>query len=86
MARPTPRNDTDTDPTTINQTRDLTITKSHTGNFSQGQTGATYSTHRQKHRNFRDDRRTVTVTDTPTSGVDGHRDFRHWVELCSGHA
>ena len=32
-------NDTDTDPTTINQLPDLTIAKSHTGNFTQGQTG-----------------------------------------------
>ena len=36
-------NDTDTDPTTINQLPDLTIAKSHVGNFTQGQTGATYS-------------------------------------------
>ena len=36
-------NDTATDPTTINQLPDLTVAKSHTGNFTQGQTGATYS-------------------------------------------
>ncbi len=36
-------NDTDTDPTTINQLPDLTINKSHVGNFTQGQVGATYS-------------------------------------------
>lgn len=36
-------NDTANDPTTINQFADLTITKSHSGNFSQGQVGATYS-------------------------------------------
>lgn len=36
-------NDTATDPTTINQLPDLTVAKSHTGNFTQGQSGATYS-------------------------------------------
>jgi len=36
-------NDTATDPTTVVQVADLTISKSHTGNFSQGQVGATYS-------------------------------------------
>ncbi|MGZ8836911.1 MAG: beta strand repeat-containing protein, partial [Pyrinomonadaceae bacterium] len=36
-------NDTATDPTTINQLPDLTVAKSHTGNFTQGQVGATYS-------------------------------------------
>lgn len=36
-------NDTATDPTTINQMPDMTVAKSHTGNFTQGQVGATYS-------------------------------------------
>ena len=36
-------NGTATNPTTINQLPDLTITKSHVGNFTQGQVGATYS-------------------------------------------
>src|SRR5207244_2993616 len=36
-------NDTATDVTTINPPPDLTITKSHSGNFAQGQTGATYT-------------------------------------------
>jgi uncharacterized repeat protein (TIGR01451 family) len=36
-------NNSASDPTTINGAPDLTITKSHTGNFTQGQTGATYS-------------------------------------------
>src|SRR5260370_471643 len=31
------------DATTINQLPDLTIAKSHSGNFTQGQVGATYS-------------------------------------------
>ena len=51
-----PSNNTATDPTTITAGPDLTITKSHTGNFTQGQTGATY---------------TLTVSNTggsPTSG------------------
>lgn len=50
-------NDTASDPTTVNQLPDLTIAKSHTGNFTQGQVGATYS---------------ITVTNSgfaPTSGV-----------------
>ncbi len=36
-------NDTGTDPTTIIQLADMTITKSHTGSFVQGQVGATYT-------------------------------------------
>ena len=50
-------NDTATDPTTVTQVADLTIVKSHTGNFTQGQVGATY---------------TITVTNSgvgPTSGT-----------------
>jgi uncharacterized repeat protein (TIGR01451 family) len=35
-------NDTATNPTTINGIADLTVTKTHTGNFTQGQTGAAY--------------------------------------------
>jgi uncharacterized repeat protein (TIGR01451 family) len=38
-----PANNSDTDVTTIIPGADLTITKSHTGNFTQGQTGATYT-------------------------------------------
>ena len=36
-------NNTASDITTIGPGVDLTITKSHTGNFTQGQTGATYT-------------------------------------------
>ncbi len=36
-------NNSATDTTTINPVPDLTIAKSHTGNFTQGQVGATYS-------------------------------------------
>ena len=36
-------NDTATDPTAVGPTPDMTISKSHTGNFTQGQIGATYA-------------------------------------------
>src|SRR6202035_3875915 len=36
-------NDSASDPTTITQVADLTIAKSHTGNFTQGDTGKTYT-------------------------------------------
>ena len=36
-------NNSSSDPTTINGVPDVTITKSHTGDFTQGQTGATYT-------------------------------------------
>ncbi len=36
-------NDSASDPTTVNPVSDLTITLSHAGNFTQGQTGATYT-------------------------------------------
>jgi len=36
-------NNSASDPTTINGVPDLTISKSHTGNFTQGQTGASYT-------------------------------------------
>ena len=52
-----PSNNTASDPTTITAGPDLTITKSHTGNFTQGQNAATY---------------TLTVSNTggsPTSGT-----------------
>ena len=38
-----PANNSATDVTTITQTPDLTIAKSHVGNFTQGQVGATYT-------------------------------------------
>ena len=52
-----PANNTATDVTIITPGPDLTVTKTHTGNFTQGQTGATY---------------TITVTNqggSPTSGT-----------------
>jgi uncharacterized repeat protein (TIGR01451 family) len=61
-------NDTANDPTTILTLPDMTITKTHTGNFAQGQTGATYtitaSNIGQSPTNA-----TVTVTDTLPAGL-----------------
>ena len=61
-------NDTATDPTTINQLADLTITKSHVGNFTQGQVGATYSI-TATNSGFAATSGTVTVTDTLPAGL-----------------
>jgi fimbrial isopeptide formation D2 family protein/uncharacterized repeat protein (TIGR01451 family) len=61
-------NDTATDPTTINQTRDMTITKSHTGNFTQGQTGASYSL-TARNVGTAATSGTVTVSDTLPTGL-----------------
>ena len=61
-------NDSATDPTTVNQLPDLTIVKSHTGNFSQGQVGATYSI-TVTNSGFSATSGTVTVTDTLPSGL-----------------
>ena len=56
-------NDTATDPTTINQLPDLTVAKSHTGDFTQGQAGATYS---------------ITVTNSGFAATTGGRvSYRH---------
>ena len=61
-------NDTDTDPTTVTQMPDLTVNKSHSGNFSQGQTGATYSIV-VTNSGFATTSGTVTVTDTLPVGL-----------------
>jgi len=61
-------NNTATDATTINQLPDMTIAKSHTGNFTQGQTGATY-TLTATNSGFASTSGTVTVTDTLPSGL-----------------
>jgi CSLREA domain-containing protein/uncharacterized repeat protein (TIGR01451 family) len=50
-----PGNNSSDDPTTIVQAADLTVTKSHTGDFRQGQTGAAY---------------TITVTNSGTGSTD----------------
>ena len=61
-------NDTASDPTTINQLPDLTVTKSHTGNFTQGQTGDTY-TITVTNTGFAATSGTVTMTDTLPAGL-----------------
>lgn len=61
-------NDSATDPTTINQLSDLTITKSHVGNFTQGQVGATYSI-TATNSGFAATSGTVTVVDTLPAGL-----------------
>ena len=61
-------NNTATDPTTIGAGPDLTITKTHTGNFSQGQTGATY-TITVSNAGGAATTGTITVTDTLPSGL-----------------
>ena len=67
---------------------DLTITKTHTGNFSRNQTGATY-TITVSNVGFGPTSGTVTVTDTlpnvpKYAGSYGHQ--RHWMDLHSGYA
>jgi uncharacterized repeat protein (TIGR01451 family) len=61
-------NDSATDPTTVNQLPDLTIAKSHVGNFSQGQVGATYSI-TATNSGFATTSGVVTVTDTLPVGL-----------------
>src|SRR5438128_1769601 len=61
-------NDTATDPTTVNQLPDLTIAKSHSGNFTQGQVGATYSI-TATNSGFASTSGVVTVTDTLPAGL-----------------
>src|SRR5712692_1263005 len=61
-------NDSASDATTINQLPDLTIAKSHSGNFTQGQVGATYSI-TATNSGFAATSGTVTVTDTLPAGL-----------------
>src|SRR5436309_10142825 len=61
-------NDSATDPSTVNQLPDLTIAKSHSGNFTQGQTGATYSI-TVTNSGLAATSGTVTVTDTLPGGL-----------------
>jgi uncharacterized repeat protein (TIGR01451 family) len=61
-------NDSATDPTTVTQLPDLTISKSHSGNFTQGQTGATYSLV-ARNSGSAPTSGTVTVTDTLPAGL-----------------
>jgi uncharacterized repeat protein (TIGR01451 family) len=61
-------NNTATDSTVINQLPDLTVTKTHTGNFYQGQTGAQY-TITVSNTGGAVTSGTVTVTDTLPVGL-----------------
>jgi uncharacterized repeat protein (TIGR01451 family) len=61
-------NNSASDPTTINGAPDLTIAKTHTGNFTQGQTGATYSI-TATNSGTAVTSGTVTVVDTLPSGL-----------------
>ncbi|MBD2038900.1 DUF11 domain-containing protein [Leptolyngbya sp. FACHB-321] len=61
-------NNSGSDPTTINPAPDLTITKTHPGNFSQGQTGATYTITATNAGSIATTG-TVTVTDTIPTGL-----------------
>ena len=61
-------NNTASDPTTVLSAPDLTITKSHTGNFRQGQVGAAY-TLRVRNSGAQDTIGTVSVTDTLPAGL-----------------
>jgi uncharacterized repeat protein (TIGR01451 family) len=62
-------NDTASDPTTINQLPDMTITKSHSGNFTQGQVGAQYTLTATNSGSAATNGSTVTVTDTLPAGL-----------------
>ena len=61
-------NNSVTDPTTVNGVPDLTIVKSHVGNFTQGQAGATYSITATNSGNAATSG-TVTVVDTLPAGL-----------------
>src|SRR5206468_2367105 len=61
-------NNSASDPTTITQVADLTIAKSHTGNFRQGETGDTY-TITVSNAGPGPTVGTVTVTDTLPAGL-----------------
>ena len=61
-------NDSASDVTTVTQAPDLTITKTHVGNFTQGQVGATY-TLRVNNLGPGPTNGTVTVVDTLPTGL-----------------
>jgi uncharacterized repeat protein (TIGR01451 family) len=61
-------NNSASDPTTVNGVPDLTIAKSHVGNFTQGQVGASYSI-TATNSGTAATSGTVTVTDTLPSGL-----------------
>ena len=61
-------NDSASDPTTVTPVADLTISKTHSGNFVQGQTGATYSI-TVANAGAGPTNGAVTVTDTLPAGL-----------------
>ncbi len=61
-------NNTGSDPTTITVGPDLTLTKTHTGNFTKGQTGATYTV-TVTNQGVGPTTCTVTVTDNVPAGL-----------------
>ncbi len=63
-----PGNNTASSTTTITALADLTIAKTHTGNFTQGQTGATYSI-TVTNSGAGSTTGLVTVTETPPAGL-----------------
>jgi uncharacterized repeat protein (TIGR01451 family) len=65
---PTPGNNLATDTDTFTPQADLTLTKTHAGNFSQGQTGATYAL-TASNTGSAPTSGTVTVTDTLPTGL-----------------
>ena len=73
-------NDTASDPTTITPVADLMITKSHSGNFVQGQTGATYSI-TVTNAGAGPTKGVVTVTDTLPVGLTATGDQWHGMDL-----
>ena len=74
-------NNSASDPTTVNGVPDLTIAKTHAGNFTQGQTGATYSI-TVTNSGTAATSGTVTVVDTLPFRTDRRCDsYRHRLEL-----
>src|SRR5436309_2922195 len=64
----TPGNNSPSDPTIISQLPDLAMTKTHTGNFTQGQSGDTYNL-TVSNVGAGPTSGTVTVTDTLPTGL-----------------
>ena len=73
-------NNTATDSTQIGAGPDLVITKTHAGNFSQGQTGATY-TITVNNVGGATTIGAITVTDTLPGWPHGHSVQRHGLDL-----
>ncbi|MBZ5621857.1 MAG: DUF11 domain-containing protein [Acidobacteriia bacterium] len=65
----TPGNNTATDPTTVTQAADLTVTKTHSGNFKQSDVGDTYTITVSNLAGHGPTAGTVTVVDNPPTGL-----------------